>query len=86
MAEMCANCGAAFGSPEALLHHMGEVHGGGNPTESFFLNPEAARPGLVCALCGRQFADRQSLVRHNLSPHYRSNRPRPEGPGYQAAL
>jgi len=75
MAEECADCGAMLATPAELVQHMKEALGGGNAKASLPMNPEAERPGLVCALCGGRFGDRQSLARHNLSPHYRSNRP-----------
>jgi len=32
------------------------------------------RPDLICALCGREFREKAALDRHNLTPHFRSNR------------
>ena len=80
MSEACADCGEYFGSPSDLTAHMRTVPSGGDPEASLATNPESSTPGLVCALCGRRFTSRDELARHNISPHYRSNRPRPSGP------
>lgn len=76
MAEQCAQCGASFSSATQLIEHTNERHGAVDREATLAMNPEASRAGLVCALCGKRFADRQALAQHNLSPHYRSNRPR----------
>lgn len=51
MPELCADCGATFASPAALVRRMSEAHSGGGFTASLSMNPEAGRPGLVRALC-----------------------------------
>ncbi len=85
MAEECADCGATFSAPAELVRHMQSAHSGGDAHASLKMNPEADRPGLVCALCGQRFRNRQELARHNLAPHYRSNQPpRTPVPAYQA--
>jgi uncharacterized C2H2 Zn-finger protein len=84
MAEECADCGAMFSSPAELVAHMNEAHSGGNARQSMAMNPEAEKAGLVCALCGKRFSDKQSLAKHNLSPHFRSNSPRAQVSAYQA--
>ena len=83
MAEECADCGASFSSAAELVRHVKASHHGGDPQASLAMNPESERAGLVCALCGRRFRDRQSLARHNLTPHYRSNQSRAPTTGYQ---
>ncbi|HTT15615.1 MAG TPA: C2H2-type zinc finger protein [Thermoplasmata archaeon] len=74
MAEECADCGATFGSPAELVRHVEHDHHGGDAVASMEMNPESDTQGLVCALCGRRFADRNALAHHNLKPHYRGNR------------
>jgi len=79
MAEECSTCGAMFGSPAELVHHMRTTHrdgaAPGNP-----LNPEADRPGFVCGLCGLRFATPELLRVHNLSrPERRRSAERPSG-------
>ncbi len=69
MAEECADCRASFGSAAELVRHVKASHQGGDPQASLARNPESDRAGLVCALCGRRLQDRQSLARHNLTPH-----------------
>jgi hypothetical protein len=80
--EECADCGASFGSPAELVLHMREAHSGGDSRASLLMNPESTTPGLVCALCGKRFANREVLAKHNLVPHYRSNRTRPQVNAY----
>jgi len=78
MAEMCADCGAWFGSPAEVILHLRKAHSGGNARDSLAMNPESHRAGLVCALCGRRFSTMDALTRHNLSPHPSTTpRPRP---------
>jgi uncharacterized C2H2 Zn-finger protein len=84
MAEECADCGATFSTPAELVKHMSESHAGGSAQASLAMNPEAEKAGLVCALCGKRFTDKQALARHNLSPHFRSNRSRAQVSSYQA--
>ena len=74
MPEECAYCGASQASKSDLVDHIRRAHGGGSPAASLATNPEAETVGLVCALCGRRFPDKESLARHNVTPHYRSNR------------
>jgi Zinc finger, C2H2 type/C2H2-type zinc finger len=71
MAAICAVCGAGFGSTADLLGHMTEAHSHDRSDASLKANPEASRPGYVCALCGVRFSNPQALARHNLSPHAR---------------
>ena len=84
MAEECADCGATFSSPAELVRHVNEAHAGGDAHASLSMNPEAERAGLVCAMCGKRFSDKQALARHNLSPHYRTNTTRSHVSAYQA--
>jgi uncharacterized C2H2 Zn-finger protein len=77
MAEMCSSCGASFGSPSDLVLHMRKVHPTPDPRTTLAMNPESGIPGLPCALCGMRFSSREALERHCLSPHWRSNSPRP---------
>jgi uncharacterized C2H2 Zn-finger protein len=74
VAEECASCGAYFGSPADLLAHTKKAHASHDSRESLAMNPESLEPGLVCALCGVRFRDSEALARHNVSPHYRTNR------------
>jgi uncharacterized C2H2 Zn-finger protein len=83
MAEECADCGATFSSPAELVRHVKENHSGGDPHASLAMNPESERSGLVCALCGQRFGDKQALARHNLSPHYRTNGSKTPRSSYQ---
>ena len=80
MSEVCADCGEYFGSPSEMIAHVRAAHPGGDPGASRATNPESTTPGLACALCGQRFTSREELARHNIRPHYRSNRPRPLGP------
>jgi uncharacterized C2H2 Zn-finger protein len=82
MAEECPDCGATFASPAELVAHVNSAHQGGDEDASMAMNPEARHPGLVCALCGQRFDDRQALAEHNLRPHYRANRRRAPAPAY----
>lgn len=69
MSEVCATCGAGFGSPADLVNHLKSEHQHDAPDASMEMNPEAHTPGLVCALCGRRFPSPQQLARHTLRPH-----------------
>jgi hypothetical protein len=82
VAEVCPDCGGSFSSPAELVIHIKSAHSGVNPKETLAMNPEAHRRGLVCALCGLRFPNRESLARHNLSPHYRTNRSIRRSPAY----
>jgi hypothetical protein len=73
VAELCANCGSTFASPAELVFHVKKKHRTVDPNESLAMNPESHQPGLVCALCGDQFPNREALARHNVRPHFRSN-------------
>lgn len=75
MAETCADCGGSFGSPARLVGHMKKAHAGGDARASLASNPESQIPGVVCALCGRRFANQEALMKHNLKPHYRPSSP-----------
>lgn len=66
MAELCADCGASFGSPATLVTHMKTAHEGGDSAASLRMNPAASTPGFLCGLCGKSFATEQDLSRHNL--------------------
>jgi uncharacterized C2H2 Zn-finger protein len=79
MPEECAYCGAPHGSKSDLVDHVRRAHGGGSFLERAATDPESGVPGLRCALCGRRFPDKESLARHSVTPHYRSNRPLPPG-------
>ena len=83
MVEEYPDCGTMLATPVELVLHMKETHAEGSAKESLPMNPEAERPGLICALCGKRFTDRQTLSRHNLGPHYRSNRPQDRSRHYQ---
>jgi len=82
MAEECADCGGSFASPAELMEHIKRKHGELKPKETLAMNPESERAGLVCALCGVRLRDKEALARHNVSPHYRTNRPLPPTPTY----
>jgi hypothetical protein len=69
MAEECAACGESFGSAEALVRHVKEVHANEAPGASLERNPESHTAGLVCALCGIRLRTPAEMARHNLSPH-----------------
>jgi Zinc finger, C2H2 type len=82
VAESCPDCGVSLGSPAELVAHVKTVHGGVNPEETLAMNPESLRRGLVCALCGLRFPNREAIARHNLSPHYRTNSSIRRSPAY----
>jgi hypothetical protein len=69
MSEICSICGAPAGNVADLVTHMREAHKDDAPGSSVEMNPEAHRPGLVCALCGRRFPNARALAEHNLRPH-----------------
>jgi uncharacterized C2H2 Zn-finger protein len=69
MAEMCADCGASFGSAAELVKHMRTAHSGGDASASLAMNPEASNPGFKCARCGAVFATPELLAAHGLQPH-----------------
>ncbi len=68
------------------VSHRKEGRAGGNAPVSRWRDTEAEQPGLVCALCGKRFADKQSLAGHTLGPHFRSNRPPRQVSAYQSAF
>ncbi|MGP8072576.1 MAG: C2H2-type zinc finger protein [Thermoplasmata archaeon] len=69
MAELCARCGATFGSPSDLVAHTKKAHPDKNPAESLAMNPASQTAGLTCAFCGRTFATKEELAAHDLKPH-----------------
>ncbi len=69
MAEMCADCGASFGSPAELVSHVKKAHAGGDGAASLAMNPEASKPGLKCARCGEVFRTPEALAAHGARPH-----------------
>lgn len=81
MAELCADCGASYGSPADLIAHVRKAHSGGNSLASLSMNPESRRSGLVGAMCGRHCATMDALTRHHLSPHPPTTRRAPPTPG-----
>jgi uncharacterized C2H2 Zn-finger protein len=82
VAELCPNCGGSFATPAELMVHVKKNHKWSSPMETLSMNPESDTPGLVCALCGARFPDRESLARHNIRPHMRSNRTARRNPAY----
>jgi uncharacterized C2H2 Zn-finger protein len=84
VAEECADCGATFANPAELVAHVKKAHGTINPAESLAMNPESHTPGLVCALCGIRFPNREALARHSLRPHYRTNESPRRSPTYSS--
>lgn len=85
MAELCADCGGTFASAADLVAHVKKAHGSIRPDESMAMNPESANPGLVCALCGVRFPTRESLARHNVRPHFRTNHSVRKTPTYASS-
>lgn len=69
MAEMCSYCAGSFATPAELVLHVRKDHSGGDSRTSLAMNPESRKSGVVCALCGRRFANPRALARHALSPH-----------------
>lgn len=74
MPDLCAHCGAGFGSAAELLRHARKAH-----PESIGATAGASPPGVpsgvVCAQCGEWFPGPRELLEHGLRPHVRSNRP-----------
>jgi len=80
VSETCPICGAPEGSAASLVQHMNTAHKRDDPAKDVEMNPEAHRPGLMCALCGRRFATPKALAEHNLRPHPNLPGPQPSGP------
>jgi DNA-directed RNA polymerase subunit RPC12/RpoP len=69
MPDLCARCGASFGSPTALLDHVRRKHPQKSPSETLATSPVSGAPGYGCARCGRTFATAEELAAHDLTPH-----------------
>ena len=69
MSELCAICGAGFGSAADLMVHRQTDHKDTDPASDVEKNPEAHTRGFLWALCGRRFPTAAALAAHNLRPH-----------------
>ena len=76
MSELCAICGAGFGSAADLMVHRQTDHKDADPASDVEMNPEVHTTGFLCTLCGRRYPTAVALAAHNLGPHPRE-RPTP---------
>lgn len=73
MAEICPECGAAFGSAADLVEHArtGHPH---TPLDASVADERPSGLWFRCALCGARFRSPLALAAHNSRPHSTSKR------------
>ena len=79
MSERCEECGAVLTDPAARERHGLVAHEGGWIVEGVTVETGPYVEERTCPLCSQQLPSKESMARHSLRPHYRSNRPARRG-------
>jgi hypothetical protein len=82
MTERCEQCGRAFPTRSAAAAHAQTSHAPGWIVTGVVARTEPIEEEVICPLCGERQPSKESLARHSLRPHYRSNRSVRRTPNY----
>jgi hypothetical protein len=74
MSEPCPECGVVLSDPAARESHGRLVHEGGWIVDGVAVEAGPTGEERTCPLCSQPLPSKESLARHSIRPHYRSNR------------